>query len=470
MSVGAGFGELAIEKLKPVEVPPPGVAFVTRTLMLPTVPMSPAGICTTIWPAVIEVGTRPVNVPKLTVAPVAKPVPVIVRLKVPLLTVTPVGLRVLIVGAALLTGNTFDVEVPPPGEMFVTVTLTLPPAAISVAGIWTTTCVGEVDVGTIDANAPNVTVAPGAKPVPVIVNANAAPPAVAFVGDNVLIEGNGLLIVIGEPLEPPPPGTGLTTTTLTFPALAMSVAGICTTICPATIEVGTKPVNVPKFTVAPAAKPLPVIVNANAAPPAVALVGDNVLIEGNGLLIAKGEPLETPPPGAGLTTTTLILPAVTMFVAGIWTTIWPAAIEVGSKPVNVPKFTDAPAAKPAPLIVKANAAPPAVALVGDNVLIEGNGLLIVKGEPLEEPPPGAGLTTTTLIFPALAMSVAGICTTICPAAIEVGTKPANVPKFTDAPAAKPLPVIVNANAAPPAVALVGDNVPIVGNELFTVNV
>jgi hypothetical protein len=81
-SAGAGFGALAIEKLKPVEAPPPGVELVTEILMLPTVPMSPAGICTTICPAAIEVGTRPVNVPKLTVAPAANPVPEIVNANV----------------------------------------------------------------------------------------------------------------------------------------------------------------------------------------------------------------------------------------------------------------------------------------------------------------------------------------------------------------------------------------------------
>jgi xanthosine utilization system XapX-like protein len=61
------------------------------------------------------------------------------------------------------------------------------------------------------------------------------------------------------------------------------------------------------------------------------------------------------------------------------------------------------------------------------------------------------------------MSPAGTVTWICVAVIEDGVSAALVPKFTVAPATKFVPVIVKVNAAPPAVALVGEIVVIVGD-------
>ena len=66
-----------------------------------------------------------------------------------------------------------------------------------------------------------------------------------------------------------------------------------------------------------------------------------------------------------------------------------------------------PLTKLVPVTVKVNAAPPAVALVGDSVVSVGAGLLMVNRSEPEAPPPGAGLTTATPGVPAVAMSVAG---------------------------------------------------------------
>jgi hypothetical protein len=63
--------------------------------------------------------------------------------------------------------------------------------------------------------------------------------------------------------------------------------------------VGTIPVNVPNVTVAPAAKPVPVIVNGNAVPPAVALVGESGgVITGAGLLFVNAKFAAVATPGA----------------------------------------------------------------------------------------------------------------------------------------------------------------------------
>ena len=69
-----------------------------------------------------------------------------------------------------------------------------------------------------------------------------------------------------------------------------------------------------------------------------------------------------------------------------------------------------------PFTVRVKPTPPAMALVGEVVVIVGTGLLIVKVAGVGEvPPPGAGLTTVTEDVPADAMSVAGIVAVSCAA-------------------------------------------------------
>jgi hypothetical protein len=226
----------------------------------------------------------------------------------------------------------------------------------------------------------------------------------------------------------------------------------------------------PKLTVELATKPDPVSTREETAWPRVPEVGEMLVSVGAGFLMAKAELAEVPPPGAGLLTETLMLAAAAMSAAGIVTAICVAVTEVGVNGPNDPNVTVAPATKFVPVIVSVNGPPPAVTLVGENEVTVGNGLLMVKGKVPEVPPPGAGLLTETLIVALVAMSVAGICTTICVGEIDVGTIGPNVPNVTVAPAAKPVPVIVNANAAPPAFALAGESCVIVGTGLSTVNV
>ena len=160
----------------------------------------------------------------------------------------------------------------------------------------------------------------------------------------------------------------------------------------------------------PLTNPVPLIVNWKAAPPAVALVGESEVTVGNGLLIVKGKVPEVPPPGAGLLTETLIVPPVAMSVAGTATTIVVAVIEVGTKPVNVPKVTVAPAPKFVPVIVSVKAPPPAVALAGESCVMVGTGLSTVNVSGPLVPPPGVPFVTVTLTGPAVATSPAGTVT------------------------------------------------------------
>ena len=93
-----------------------------------------------------------------------------------------------------MNATTFDA--PPPGPGFVTVTFGEPPVVKSAAGMVTTICVDVIDVGVSAGFEPNVTVAPAAKLVPLIVKVNAALPAVTLAGDSGgVITGTGLLFV-----------------------------------------------------------------------------------------------------------------------------------------------------------------------------------------------------------------------------------------------------------------------------------
>ena len=65
-------------------------------------------------------------------------------------------------------------------------------------------------------------------------------------------------------------------------------------------------------------KPLPLTLRVKAELPATALGGVSETIEGSGLglLIVNAFALDVPPPGVGLTTVTLAVPALAMSAAG----------------------------------------------------------------------------------------------------------------------------------------------------------
>jgi hypothetical protein len=127
-------------------------------------------------------------------------------------------------------------------------------------------------------------------------------------------------------------------------------------------------------------------------------------------------------------------------------------VVVLAAPLN---FTTDVDTKPVPFTVNVNAAPPAVALVGEIDVSVGAGLLIVNVCAFDVPPPAEGFITVTFIVPAVTMSPAGIVATICVLVTDDGVIAGLVPKFTTAPATNPVPVSVNVNATPPTVPLAG---------------
>ena len=134
----------------------------------------------------------------------------------------------------------------------------------------------------------------------------------------------------------------------------------------------------PKLTVAPVTKPVPVRVNVKAAPPAAAEAGAiEVSVGPETVLIVKDRVPDVPPPGAGLVTVTVAVPAVAMSAAVIAAVscVALANVVVLAAPLN---FTSDVDTKPVPLTVRVKAAPPAVALVGEREVSVGTGLLTVK--------------------------------------------------------------------------------------------
>ncbi len=134
----------------------------------------------------------------------------------------------------------------------------------------------------------------------------------------------------------------------------------------------------PKFTVAPATKPVPVRVNVKAAAPAVAEVGAiKVSVGPAAALIVKDTVADVPPPGAGLVTVTVAVPAVAISAAVIAAVncVAPTNVVVLAAPLN---FTTDVDTNPVPLTVRVKAAPPAVALAGEREVSVCAGLLMVK--------------------------------------------------------------------------------------------
>src|SRR5689334_8817670 len=115
---------------------------------------------------------------------------------------------------------------------------------------------------------------------------------------------------------------------------------------------------------------------------------------------------EVPPPGAGLTTLTCVVPAAAISNAlmDAWSCVPLKYVVVRLEPFQV---TTEPPTNPLPFTVSVKAALPAVAEAGDSEMIDGNGLgaaVMVKLALPEVPPPGAGLNTVTCEVPAAAIS------------------------------------------------------------------
>ena len=171
-------------------------------------------------------------------------------------------------------------------------------------------------------------------------------------------------------------------------------------------------------------------------------------------MTVKVTPLDVPPPGAGLKTVTVAVPAEAMSLAGI------VAVRLVLLPNVVVRFapchrTTEPETKPEPVTVSVKAPPPATAEFGLMLEMTGAGLLMLKVTAFDVPPPPPGLKTVTEAVPATAMSLARIV-----AVLWVPPEP-DVARFepfqrTTVPPAKFEPLTVSVKLEPPASAEFGE--------------
>ena len=173
---------------------PPPAGFVTVMFTVPAVAISAAGIVATIWVPVADEGVIAGLDPKFTVAPLTKPLPVIVIVNAVPPTAEEVGAIEASVGpeTALIVNDRLA-DVPPPGAGFVTATVAVPAVAISAAVMAAVSCVALTKIVVL-ATPLNFTTEVDTNPVPLTVSVKAAPPAVALVGEREVSVGAGLLM------------------------------------------------------------------------------------------------------------------------------------------------------------------------------------------------------------------------------------------------------------------------------------
>jgi hypothetical protein len=192
-------------KFSAFEVPPPGAGLVTVTGTVPAEAMAAAGMAAVNCVALTNVVVRVVP-PKLTNEVDTKFVPLTVRVKAEPPVAALFGEMEVIDGTRLPTVVKLTVfEVPPPGAGFVTVTATIPAAAMAAAGIDAVNCVELTKLAAYDVP-PKLTAAAETKFVPLTVSVKpAALPATALVGEIAVIVGTGLPPPPVEAVPPPHP-------------------------------------------------------------------------------------------------------------------------------------------------------------------------------------------------------------------------------------------------------------------------
>ena len=212
-------------------------------------------------------------------------VPVKVNVKPVLPAVVEVGEMEVSVGAGFFTVKVCAFEVPPPGVGFTTVIESVPPTAISAAGM--VALMDEPEINVVTSGVPLKSIVDDAlKFVPVTVRTNDDPPAVVDVGEIVLVVGTGLLIVNVCAFEVPPPGAGFTTVIEAVPAAATSAAVmvVVSVVLETKVVVRGEPL---KSAVDEASKFVPFMVMVKLVPPAVVEVGEIEVVVGIGFFTVK---------------------------------------------------------------------------------------------------------------------------------------------------------------------------------------
>jgi len=273
----------------PVPVPVPPSVFVTVTLRAPVA--APAATVTgTVIVVAFATVTAPVAMPvplNTTVAPLAKPVPVIVTVVGPVPWAIALSDVEVTVGAALTVNTPVPVPVPP--SVFVTVTLCAPSVAeaVTVTGSVIVVALTTVAAPRVMFGSLNETVAPLWNPVPVIVTVVRALFCPLGVGNVAVTVGTALTVNTPSPVPVPP--SVFVTVMLCAPSVAEAV-----TVTGSVIVVALTTVMAPRVmfeslneTVAPFAKPVPVMVTVVRALPRARAFGAVELTVGAGFSVTK---------------------------------------------------------------------------------------------------------------------------------------------------------------------------------------
>jgi hypothetical protein len=282
---------------------------------------------------------------------------------------------------------------------------------------------------------------PEANPVPLIVKVKAGPPAAVEAGLSEPIAGPATMVKVTAFDVTPPDETVIRA----VPALAIKLAStgaVSRLALPTLVASGVWF----QFTTASPPNPLPFTVSVKAGPPAVAALGERLLMTG-GATTVKFTAFEVTPP---ITTVMGVVPALAMSVAGTVAVNWVALTNLVDSVAVFQRMVE-PDENPVPLTVSVKDGPPAVAVFGEIALMTGAGL-IVKVTAFDVTAPDR---TVIWAVPALAMRFAGTDAVIRLALTKVVVSwfPFH---WTAAPDWKPLPFTVSVKAGPPAVALVGE--------------
>ena len=315
-------------------------------------------------------------------------VPLTVRVKAAPPTAVESGSRPVRVGTGLLTVKETTELTPPPGVGLKTLTPKTPYKPIlletTVADNW----VALIYVVARSAPAQRTT-EEGTNFVPVTVRVKPAPPAVAEDGLRLVRVGTGFVIANTRAEVTPPPGVRLKTVIAAVPALAILAASILAVSFVALTQVVARSAPFQRITER-LTNLVPLTVKMMAVFPAVVEVGLRLVRVGRGLLIVKVSADVSPPPGVGFTTVTFALPAVAIFAASMLAVSWVTLFRVVVRAIPF-QWIATFGTKLAPLTVRVNTEPPAVAEEGIRVVKLGGGLMIVNKNAGEVPPPGVGL-------------------------------------------------------------------------------
>lgn len=161
-----------------------------------------------------------------------------------------------------------------------------------------------------------LTTDPATKFEPVTVRVNVDEPAIVDVGSTDVRTGIGLEIVNVKLFEVPPPGEGLFMVTVAVPAIVRYPAGTVAVSDVASTKVVVSGVPF-QLTTDPETRFDPMAVSVNVEDSMRADVGVIDVKTGTGLVTVNVRPLEVPPPGVGLLTVMVAVPAGVRSPAGI---------------------------------------------------------------------------------------------------------------------------------------------------------